>query len=247
MKQDEQAVQCTGPVTIHTTNEAPLPLYTSYSSLKIGELALALSKAQGEYGDLRKNKTAKIGDKYSYNYADIADVIECIKKPLSKNEIAYVQSPIWDQGKFYLESKIIHSSGEWMGSRIALPMNSGPQDLGSALTYMRRYALCGLIGIAAEEDDDGKAGQDSFKNKPKPPATKPKPDPIAEIWSTAKEVDISAKDFKGALPILFKKNTSKDLNLDDIKKLATLVKKGKEAFILKVIESEEMQTLERES
>jgi hypothetical protein len=38
-------------------------------------------------------------------------------------------------------------------------MSGKPQEIGSALTYARRYSLSALIGIAADEDDDANAAQ----------------------------------------------------------------------------------------
>jgi hypothetical protein len=57
-----------------------------------------------------------------------------------------------------LKTVIYHvESGEQISSELLLPQNTDPQKTGSAITYYRRYALCSLLGIVADEDDDGNA------------------------------------------------------------------------------------------
>jgi hypothetical protein len=53
----------------------------------------------------------------------------------------------------------LHTSGQWIASEHPLPLSGRPQEIGSALTYARRYSLSALIGIAADEDDDANAAQ----------------------------------------------------------------------------------------
>jgi len=56
-----------------------------------------------------------------------------------------------------LETRLIHSSGQWIGAAYALPNLADSQDMGSAITYARRYSLCAILGIAGEDDEDGEA------------------------------------------------------------------------------------------
>ena len=60
-----------------------------------------------------------------------------------------------------LVTMLIHSSGQFLRGYVALPTNLSPQELGSYLTYMRRYSYQSIIGVFAEEDDDGGAAQDA--------------------------------------------------------------------------------------
>jgi len=55
-----------------------------------------------------------------------------------------------------LHTRLIHSSGEWIGSEwpVAEFGRSSPQQMGSALTYARRYSLFSIVGIAGQDDDD---------------------------------------------------------------------------------------------
>lgn len=143
------------------------------SSPTIGKLAEALAKAQGEMKPPKATRTATVvmtaGGQYSYKYADLSDVLQSARDALSNNGLAVLQT-YEASDPLLLVTTLCHSSGEWM--RSILPVRtqktatdkSGrvyvqemkPQDIGSSMTFMRRYALSALIGIAAEEDDDGK-------------------------------------------------------------------------------------------
>jgi hypothetical protein len=77
--------------------------------------------------------------------------------PLSKNGIAVVQSPEALDGVVSVETRLLHSSGQWMAGVLSCTMkDASPQSVGSAITYLRRYALLSFAGIAPT-DDDGEA------------------------------------------------------------------------------------------
>jgi hypothetical protein len=54
-------------------------------------------------------------------------------------------------------TRILHASGQWMEDGVSTMLPTGdPQSVGSAITYLRRYALQSVAGVAAD-DDDGEA------------------------------------------------------------------------------------------
>ncbi len=129
------------------------------SSEAMNELATALSKAQAAFTSPAKTKTAKVamksGGNYSFNYADLPQILDCVRKPLTDNGLSVVQgidSDV-DLKRYALHTRLLHSSGQWIEG--IYPLSGGgdarPQDRGSELTYARRYALCALIGIAVAE------------------------------------------------------------------------------------------------
>lgn len=134
------------------------------SSETLGKLAEALSKAQGEMDNASKDKTNPF---FGSSYADLAAVWGACRQPLSKNGLAVVQSPQMKEGKLILITTLLHTSGEWMSSELPIqPVKQGPQEIGSCITYMRRFALSSLVGIApaekatkadVDDDDDGNA------------------------------------------------------------------------------------------
>lgn len=117
-------------------------------------LATALAAAQGE---LKNAKINRQNPHFKNRYADLASVRDAISPALTKHGIAVTQTMKVSEGAFMLETMLIHKSGQWIASDYPLPLNAKPQELGSALTYARRYSLSSLVNIAADDDDDAEA------------------------------------------------------------------------------------------
>lgn len=127
------------------------------TSEQINELAAALSKAQGEIEGAHKDSANPF---FKSKYADLASIWEACRGPLSKNGLAVVQLPRLDGNFVVMETRLLHSSGQWIeGELAATAKDDGPQAVGSTCTYLRRYALQSVIGVAPE-DDDGEAATD---------------------------------------------------------------------------------------
>jgi hypothetical protein len=125
----------------------------------IGELAAALAKAQAKIEQPTKNRKAGEAGKFGYNYADLPAVIEAYRKPLAENGLALTQTLRVQDGHMILVSTLLHTTGQWLSSEYALLNYSKPQEQGSAISYARRYSASAMLGIAAEDDDDGAAAQ----------------------------------------------------------------------------------------
>lgn len=135
-------------------------------SEQINELVEALSVAQSQIKAPIKNKTMKVPGRDSYNYADLAAVIDVIREPLGKNGLAITQLIEADDR---LETTLFHKSGQFISSSYPLGTYSRLQDLGTALTYIRRYSVIAMLSICGEDDQDGKTCDDN------PPVNPPKP------------------------------------------------------------------------
>src|SRR5271156_5013526 len=129
----------------------------------IGKIAEALAKAQGAFEKIAKDAEnpffSKPGGKKA-SYADIAMVIEGIRKALSDNSIAVIQSPQGDANRklVIITTLLAHSSGEWFRGELALPIvKFDAQGTGTAISYARRYALQAFVCVAGEDDDGNKA------------------------------------------------------------------------------------------
>ncbi len=117
------------------------------------ELATALSKAQGEVENAKKFSN---NPHFKSRYADLATIWDVIREPLTRNGLSVLQLPCEaPQGQVGLLTHVLHSSGQSISERffIGLKDASNPQQVGSALTYMKRYTLLGVAGIASEDDD----------------------------------------------------------------------------------------------
>ncbi len=151
-------------------------------------LNLALAKARGEFPSIPKTKTAHVKLKdnkgeYSFKFADLSDVMDAVKDALSKYELAVTHTTGPGRESLILETSIRHSSGEMIRSLMPMPFMEGrPQDWGSMLTYLRRYLVSAMLGIASDEDDDGNAAQGNqrdLQDSKKKVDQKPKAQPVA--------------------------------------------------------------------
>jgi hypothetical protein len=124
-------------------------------SESIGTLAGALAKAQGAMGHAAKGSE---NPHFKNRYADLASVWDACRAGLSANGIAVLQ-PVTVAGKMVTVSTVfVHASGEWMSCDLSAEARAtGPQEVGSVITYLRRYGLAAMAGVASD-DDDGEAG-----------------------------------------------------------------------------------------
>lgn len=124
-------------------------------------LAEALAAAQAELKDPAKVKTAKAGS-YTYKYTDIAGVLAEVRPVLSRHGIAVVQGASSEDGRVLKVTTSLLWGDQREFSSLAWPMPTDIQKLGSAITYLRRYALCAMVGVAAD-DDDGESAREPRK------------------------------------------------------------------------------------
>lgn len=158
-------------------------------SENISELAKALSKAQAEMSGAKKSSNNPF---FKSKYADLKEVIECVKEPFADNGLSFVQFPISNDGFAGVETVIMHSSGEWISNEYMLKVaKNDPQGIGSAITYARRYALQAACGVPSEDDDAESAMGRSTKQK-KAPESKPEP---KQTKTEAIELLAGADDF----------------------------------------------------
>jgi len=158
------------------------------SSDTFAALAAALAKAQIELENPEKSLTASIpsplpgGAAQSFRYASLASGLDLVRKCLGRREIAVIQSTTIDQatGIVRLTTTLAHASGEWLASEwpvCPIADMSSLHRIGAALTYVRRYALFTLVGIAGEDDLDAPDLPDAGLSPAQNSLRKPEPDP----------------------------------------------------------------------
>lgn len=112
---------------------------------------------------------------YGYSYADLPAIFEKINPLLKKHGLGFTQELDLD----CLVTTIFHAeSGEFRASRASIPQGvqlKGMNDfqvLGSAITYIRRYALSSALGLVTDKDTDAAGEQvKTTKEEPKPAIT----------------------------------------------------------------------------
>lgn len=147
------------------------------TSEAINEVAAALAKAQGDMSPATRGSKNPF---FHSTYASLADVMSACMPALNDNGIAVLQTPIMhgvkelpitkidDNGqpitftksvmRVGMACRLVHASGQWIEGYCCADANgTNPQEVGSTITYLRRYMLQTMVGVAAE-DDDGNAG-----------------------------------------------------------------------------------------
>lgn len=153
----------------------------------LGELAAALAVAQGAFPSIERNREVEVkmksGGKYSFCYATLDNIIGSVRKPLADNGLSYVQGINGSENGTVVETMLMHKSGQWIKTVIPVHANATQdnksQALGSGITYAKRYALTALLGIVAEDDDDGNAsdGNEAQTRKMDRPSNRSADDP----------------------------------------------------------------------
>lgn len=203
-------------------------------SEQINELAEALVKAQGEFPAVPKTGENPY---FKSRYVTLDSIISAIKGPLSKNGIAYTQLISSAENGHILTTMLVHTSGQWISSTALIGTGHGAknemQALGSRLTYMKRYALSAMLGIAGGEDDDGNgsAGVQGKSHREQPEKKKPeqpqkKPATMKELWARWKELwnEAKALDLKvESLPT----SAKRDVLIEHGKALAAAIETAK--------------------
>lgn len=125
-------------------------------------LAAALVKFQGSGFPVPRTRRVEVetknGGKYTFDYAPHELIVAAVRKPLEECGLAVSQMlSVAPDGRPALRTTLLHSSGERLDDLFPLPLKDGmsAQEIGSAITYIRRYALSAILGLATEDDDDG--------------------------------------------------------------------------------------------
>jgi hypothetical protein len=125
----------------------------SESVVKLGE---AFAKVQGKVEGATKNKDNPF---FKSNFADLAAVYGVCRSHLSDEKVAVLQFPSAEGKTVRVTTQVVHA-GEWIRGTVQCEAKDpGPQAVGAAITYLRRYGLLSVVGIETV-DDDGNSAQD---------------------------------------------------------------------------------------
>ena len=191
-------------------------------SESIGKLAEALSKAQAVMEGASKDSSNPF---FKSKYADLSAVWDACRKPLTDNGLSVVQTSVFipeHPDMVCIETTLMHSSGEWKAGRLAVkPVKSDPQSVGSCITYLRRYSLQSMAGIAPE-DDDGNAASGKVEEKKKaapvePPKVSPPP-PVSTVAEKPPTVKLATPEQVQKIQIIMKERgfTTRQSILEDL-------------------------------
>lgn len=159
------------------------------------KLAEALAAFQAEMPTVAKSKTAKVptksGGSYSYSYADLADVTEAAMPILTKHGLSFATCPRQTERGYELRGVLLHISGDSLEGSLPINGNS-PQEMGSSLTYMRRYLFGCLTGIVTDNDDDGQLAQAAKRQSRSAQQAAPAAEPARESGELITDQQVKA-------------------------------------------------------
>lgn len=137
---------------------------------EIAELAKAMVAAQSRFTVAIKSD---LNPHFKSKYAGIRAVSDAYQKALNDAGLCLLQPPTSSDGLILTQYTILlHTSGQSITSILrAKPVRNDPQGIGSAITYMRRYAAAGMLNVVVDDDDDD--GNAASGNAPRGNATAP--------------------------------------------------------------------------
>ncbi len=172
------------------------------TSEQINELATALCKAQGTLAGAKKDSANPF---YKSTYADLESVWSACREALAKNGLSVIQtvSTGGDGVSVLVATMLAHNSGQWIKDTLALnPKDSGPQAMGSCISYGRRYALAAIVGVY-QTDDDAEAAhgrkRNDAKGEPQREVAHSEVETIVTEFRTAMGLDAPEEDTAAAV------------------------------------------------
>ena len=154
----------------------------------LDQLAAALVSAQAEFAAIPKTADNPF---FKSKYAPLSTVVEVTQPILAKHGLAVSQHPVVLDGESALTTYLLHSSGQQLVSTMRLcAAKNDPQGQGAAITYARRFAFMAVLGLVADDDDDGNTATTRARQAP---PLKKLPTHIAKLASVAKQHGLDTK------------------------------------------------------
>lgn len=121
----------------------------------------------------------RINPHFKSSYFGLGDLLAQVKPSFAAYGLAFIQVANTSDERISIQTKVVHISGHiFEFGELGIKGGGKLQDTGSALTYLRRYAMATIAGVAVDMDDDGNAAskpQQYSQPKPYQPAIAPAP------------------------------------------------------------------------
>lgn len=147
------------------------------------EIVTALVEVQKSLPHIKKESKANYG-----TYASLDLIHDKVLPVITEHGFAWVTMPsMSDTGEPTLKYALKHVSGESIEGEMRLYLNKqDAQGQGSAITYAKRYAICAVLGLTPDDDDDGQAAvkatkEISYDKSPEEPSRKVGDEPISNV------------------------------------------------------------------
>ena len=192
------------------------------ASPQTAKLDAALAKAQGEIEPAIKDK---VNPAFRSKYADLSACWAAARPALSKHGISLTQWPIHsDDGRMHLVTRLAHD-GEWIKCEFSIPVSKpDAHGHGSAITYLKRFALSACLGLVADEDDDGNAA--STASAPREISDSPALGRLVKLLAAEDEIGaycLSKEDEQGFRSAFGRLNTKDKAKCRDLEQKGSLM------------------------
>lgn len=159
----------------------------------IGELAKAMPKMMGEMKNASNTKQG-----FGYKYAPLGEILDAVRPILTKHGFSVVQTVGTEGGMIAVRTMLLHESGQKIESEMMLPPadvkgTNDIQQMGASITYARRYMITALLGIAGEEDTDGRPEGHRGDRKAQPKRVDDLSDRLTKAEQMVKAIIANAK------------------------------------------------------
>jgi hypothetical protein len=130
-------------------------------------------KVLNEVPNFVTDETAQAGKK-TYKYLNLATILKTIKPVFEKHGLAFSQRVTFDnagearQVIGTVETVIFDSEEQMVACSYPFFVTGDPQQVGSAITYARRYSLYAVLGIFPDKDDDGAYAKQRYETADRP-------------------------------------------------------------------------------
>lgn len=123
------------------------------------------------YSEVQNPENTTTNTFFKAKYAPLNEVLNTIRPIMGKYGFACTQATGVDNGDCFVSTLLTHSSGAYIyyPTLKGKPAKQDIQGVGATLTYLRRFTLNAVAGVAGEVDDDGNAGSTKQPEKPKAP------------------------------------------------------------------------------
>jgi len=180
---------------------APQVLRTEFEhSEQVEKLFAALSKAQQKGLGASENAN---NPAFKSRYADLASVASVFRDKVAPEGFCFIQVPSIADKQVSVKTVLGHDSGQWVACTVtAMAQSTGPQHIGSAITYGKRYGLSAICGIVEGDDDDGNAAQGSQgqQRRELPPPPRRSTAPVTDMQDEAHRIEQRKAEAKAGAP-----------------------------------------------
>lgn len=130
-------------------------------------------KVLAEVPNFVTDETAQAGNR-TYKYLNLATILKTIKPVFERNGLAFSQRVVYTpdtesrQVLGTVETVIFDDTEQMVACSYPFFVTGDPQQVGSAITYARRYSLYAVLGIFPDKDDDGAYAKQRYDTADKP-------------------------------------------------------------------------------